>query len=158
MARSAWTTLIVLSLVGWGGMSQAEAGLFSRLASAPQPGPAVIASPAVDTAAFEAAISPEASDCARCYEPCIRYRHWGRKLCGCCEPYVGQVLCVTNPRTCCKAEVPVCLPACCTGCPTVTRRCALLGGSVVTYRWCCGVSVTVRFDRCGDVLVTYHGA
>jgi hypothetical protein len=27
----------------------------------------------------------------------------------------------------------------------------------VTYDWCCGYRVVVRFDRCGDVTVIYRG-
>ena len=49
------------------------------------------------------------------------------------------------------------LPACCEGCPAVDSRCGLLCRGAVTYDWCCGYRVVVRFDRCGDVTVVYRG-
>jgi hypothetical protein len=95
-----------------------------------------------------------------CPQPCITYQHRGLckvKCCG-CEPPVKTVLNVTNPCTCCPVAIPVCLPSCCTGCPDVNARGALFGDGVVSYNWCCGVRVTVRFKHCGDVVVTYHHA
>jgi len=95
--------------------------------------------------------------------PCITYRH---KLChrhrhghgGCCEePTYETVLDVTSPETGCTVAVPVCLPACCQGCPCETSRCTLLGCGQVRYDYCCGVSVIVRFQKCGDVRVIYSG-
>jgi hypothetical protein len=71
---------------------------------------------------------------------------------------VKTVLKVVNPLTCCAIDVPVCLPACCEGTPTVCSRCGLiLCRSVVTYDWCCGYRVVVRFRPCGDVTVVYRG-
>jgi hypothetical protein len=54
-------------------------------------------------------------------------------------------------------NVPVCLPACCQGCPCETSRCTLLGCGQVRYDYGCGCSVIVRFQKCGDILVTYVG-
>jgi hypothetical protein len=39
----------------------------------------------------------------------------------------------------------------------VSERCTLVGNGAITYTWCCGFSATVRFSRCGDVLVIYRG-
>ena len=95
--------------------------------------------------------------------PCIKYRH---KHChkhrpghgGCCEePTFETVLTPTSPETCCTVAVPVCLPACCQGCPCETSRCTLLGCGQVRYDYGCGVSVIVRFRKSGDILVIYEG-
>ena len=74
-----------------------------------------------------------------------------------CKPPVKLVLKGVNPCTCCCVEVPVCLPACCEGCPTVSSRCGLFCRGVVRYDWCCGYSVVVRFHRCGAPTVIYRG-
>ena len=93
-----------------------------------------------------------------CPQPCITYVNRGcLKVCCGCEAPVKTTIKVVNPCTCCPVEIPVCLPACCTGCPQVTSRCGLLCRGVVHYDWCCGFSVTVRFDRCGDAVVIYRG-
>lgn len=99
-----------------------------------------------------------------CPAPCITYRHhhglFHKKHHhgGCCpEPTYETVLHVTSPKTCCAVDVPVCLPVCCDGCPAEHSRCTLFGGGEVCYDYCCGVSVKVRFKKCGDVVVTYCG-
>jgi hypothetical protein len=95
--------------------------------------------------------------------PCIKYRHkhaCKHKHCakGCCgEPTYQTVLTPTSPETCQTVQVPVCLPACCQGCPCETSRCTLLGCGQVRYDYCCGCSVIVRFQKCGDILVIYEG-
>jgi hypothetical protein len=66
------------------------------------------------------------------------------------------VLQVTDPCTCCTVEVPICLPGCCTGAPSVCCRCPILfNREVIRYDYCCGVSVVVKISKCGDILVTY---
>ncbi|MEX0677079.1 MAG: hypothetical protein WD063_08390 [Pirellulales bacterium] len=95
-------------------------------------------------------------DC--CPPPCIKYRHCGPKLCcGPCKPPKQIVLKVKNPCTCCEVEVPVCLPACCEGDPTVCCGKGFLCRDVVEYEWCCGFYVRVAFKRCGDLVVTTWG-
>ena len=99
--------------------------------------------------------------------PCIKYRHRHARhhrhaacadCCGCCpEPTFETVLEATSPETCCTVAIPVCLPACCEGCPCVKARPTLLGCGEVRFDYCCGVSVVARFQKCGDILVTYHG-
>lgn len=110
-------------------------------------------------AAAEPSCCEPAPICAPvCKTPNICYRDRTRcnPCCDPCAPKVQDVLTVCDPCTGCPVAVPVCLPACCTGCPEVCARGALIGRGVVTYRWCCGFTATVRFDRCGDVLVTYR--
>jgi hypothetical protein len=92
-----------------------------------------------------------------CPKPCITYRHRGPKLCCGCEAPVKTVLKVKDPCTCCEIEVPVCLPACCKGEPTVCCGAGFLGRDVVTYEWCCGFSVRVAFKHSGDLIVTTWG-
>jgi hypothetical protein len=92
-----------------------------------------------------------------CPKPCITYRHRGPKLCCGCEPGVPTVLLVKDPCTCCEVEVPVCLPACCQGEPTVCSGVGFLGRDIVDYEWCCGFSVRVVFKHSGDLLVTTWG-
>lgn len=92
-----------------------------------------------------------------CPAPSITYRHRGPKIgCG-CEPPVPTVLVLNQPCTCCPVEISVCLPACCTGEPTVCCHRGFLGRDVVTYQWCCGFSVDVRFLHCGEIVVVTHG-
>jgi hypothetical protein len=94
--------------------------------------------------------------------PCIKYRHKHahrhKHARGCCvEPTYETVLTPTSPETCATVAVPVCLPACCQGCPCETSRCTLLGCGQVRYDYACGCSVIVRFQKCGDILVIYEG-
>ena len=94
--------------------------------------------------------------------PCIKYRHKHahKHKCakGCCEePTYQTVLTPTSPETCCTVNVPVCLPACCQGCPCETSRCTLFGCGQVRYDYGCGCSVIIRFQKCGDICVTYVG-
>ncbi len=132
-----------------GGASQAHART-AKLAQVP-------ASDGAAAAAADASCCTPAPKC--CPQPCITYLYRGcRKVCCGCEPPVKTTLKVVNPCTCCTVEIPVCLPACCEGCPQISSRPGLLCQSVVHYDWCCGFSVTVRFDRCGDAVVIYRGA
>lgn len=97
-----------------------------------------------------------------CAAPCIKYRHkhahCHKCTSGCCEPATYQtVLHATSPETCRTVCVPVCLPCCCQGCPCESSRCTLFGCGQVRYDYACGYSVIVRFQKCGDILVTYCG-
>ena len=97
-----------------------------------------------------------------CAAPCIKYRHkhahHHKHGAGCCvEPTFETVLHATSPETCRTVAVPVCLPACCEGCPCETSRCTLFGCGQVRYDYGCGCSVIVRFQKSGDILVTYVG-
>lgn len=78
----------------------------------------------------------------------------------CCEPCPPPVIfnvCVCNPCTGCKESIDLCIPACCTDVPCVTKRCTIIGCGLIRYDWCCGFTAIVRFDRCGDYRVIYRG-
>jgi hypothetical protein len=55
----------------------------------------------------------------------------------------------------CEVSVPVCLPVCCTGEPTVTASRDLLGRGILVCRWCCGFTVKLVFRCQGDITVHY---
>lgn len=134
-----------------------------RFASASQPQPMPMPAPVAAAAPGCAAPVPCApAPCVCCPTPCIKYRHAALdlgRLCRpkCCKPPIKAVLATKNPCTCCPVDVPVCLPGCCCGEPVVDCRKTLVGEGLVTYSWCCGVSVSIRYKKCGEVLVTYRG-
>ena len=92
-----------------------------------------------------------------CPKPCITFHHIGPKLCRGCEPPIQTVLTVKNPCTGCEVEVPICMPACCKGEPTVCSTTGIFCRDVAIYEWCCGFRVRVTFKHCGDLLVTTWG-
>jgi hypothetical protein len=100
---------------------------------------------------------PAAAPACNVYQPCVSYSHCGRCCCD-SSPTVKQVLMVNDPCCCGSvAQVPVCLPACCTN-ACVSSKCGLFGRrGVVTYSYDCGVCVTIKFRPCGDVVVIYRG-
>ncbi len=154
--------LAVLLLVG---VERADAGRLLRNATAMKAQQPAAPAPVAPTAKAPSASAPAVAakpSCAPapvcCPAPCIRYID---RSCGpvCCNsaPPIKTVLKVVNPLTCCAVDVPVCLPSCCEGSPSVCARCGLiLCRSAVTYDWCCGYRVVVRFDRCGNVTVVYR--
>jgi len=97
--------------------------------------------------AFEPACAMEPACCAA--EP-------GCGAAPCC-PTQPCIKYPTSPETCCTVAVPVCLPACCQGCPCESSRCTLFGCGQVRYDYACGCSVIVRFQKSGDILVIYEG-
>ena len=75
-----------------------------------------------------------------------------------CQPEVKLVMATMDPVTCCVYEIPLCVPACCTGAPTISSRTGLLGRGVVEYCWPCGFSAKVKFRPVlGGVKVEYDG-
>lgn len=138
----------------------AQAGLLFRRTMPAPPAEPVIAGYAEGLPAAFAASTVMPADFvppACCATPCISYRHTGLFKVRSCSK-VSMTLVAVNPCTCCPVCVPVCLPACCDMCPKVSCRRAVFGDGVVTYSWASGVSVHVRFQRTGNVLVTYHRA
>ena len=161
--------LSVLSFCGFAAIllsaGSADAGLRHRHAAEPSCGcePSCVEP---GCSAFEptcGALEPSCGADAVCpTNPCIKYRHKHahrhKHAAGCCpEPTYETVLMPTSPETCATVAVPVCLPACCQGCPCETSRCTLLGCGQVRYDYACGCSVIVRFQKHGDILVTYVG-
>lgn len=122
--------------------------------------PAILLSLLASVGSVSAA-SVEPSCCAPqpvpcCETPCIKYRDHHRrcsKICCSCEPPIKTILVVEKPCTSCAFEVPVCLPACCTGAPQVCSRPGILGRKIVEYQWCCGFRVKMVFTHCGDLIV-----
>lgn len=150
-------TAVSLAVLALSDAEQADAA--GRLASFRAAKAANLA--AANAAAATANAAPLAPGCAPaapcCPAPCITYRHRGPKICCGCAPSVQTVLVVNDPCTCCPVQIPVCLPSCCTGEPTVCCHTGFLGRDVVSYEWCCGFSVDVRFLRSGDIVVVTRG-
>lgn len=80
--------------------------------------------------------------------------HRARKLFG-GSPFVDMKMITQNPADGCFYEIPMCLPACCTGEPKVTSYCGLFGRGVVVYCYQCGLEIEVKFRLRGDVEVEY---
>lgn len=68
---------------------------------------------------------------------------------------IETVMIAQNPADGCHYEIPLCLPACCIGAPSVECDRGLLGRGVVEYCWPCGLEVKVIFRLRGDVKVEY---
>jgi hypothetical protein len=80
--------------------------------------------------------------------------HRARRLFG-GSPFVEISMVTQNPADGCLYEIPLCLPACCTGEPKVTSYCGLMGRGVVVYCYECGLEIEVKFRLRGDVEVEY---
>ena len=80
--------------------------------------------------------------------------HRARRLFG-GSPFVELSMVTQNPADDCLYEIPLCLPACCTGEPKVTSYCGLMGRGVVVYCYECGLEIEVKFRLRGDVEVEY---
>jgi hypothetical protein len=71
---------------------------------------------------------------------------------------VQLVMVTQDPADGCCYEIPLCIPACCTGEPKVSSGRGLLGRGVVEYCWACGFRAKVKFRHVlGDVKVKYEG-
>jgi hypothetical protein len=71
---------------------------------------------------------------------------------------VQLVMVTQDPADGCCYEIPLCIPACCTGEPKVSAGRGLLGRGVVEYCWQCGFRAKVKFRHIrGDVRVDYEG-
>ena len=71
---------------------------------------------------------------------------------------VNVVMLTKNPADGCAYEIPMCIPACCVGDPSVSGGRGLLGRGVVEYRWPCGFRAIVKFRHLrGDIEVEYEG-
>jgi hypothetical protein len=97
-----------------------------------------------------------------CPTPCIVYRHRHvrcKVCCGCCQPEpIKTVLAVKNPCTGCPVEIPVCIPGCTTGEPTVCCGTGVFHRDTLTYTWSNGFEIKVAFKHTGDVIVTSYGS
>ena len=58
----------------------------------------------------------------------------------------------------CYYEIPLCVPGCCVGEPTVSGGRGIFGRGIVEYCWSCGFRAEVKFRHIlGDVKVEYEG-
>jgi hypothetical protein len=80
--------------------------------------------------------------------------HRARRLFG-GSPFVELTMVAQNPADGCFYEIPLCLPACCSGEPKMTSYCGLMGRGVVVYCYECGLEIEVKFHLRGDVEVEY---
>ena len=73
----------------------------------------------------------------------------------CCPPPPPQkvVLVVSHPCTCCRYEIPVCIPACCEGPPSVCFEDTRIGYGRNVFEWSNGYRVVVRFPASGGYRV-----
>jgi hypothetical protein len=74
-----------------------------------------------------------------------------------CFGSVDVIMVTQNPADKCFYEIPLCIPACCVGEPSVSSRYGLFGRGVVEYCWPCGFEAVVKFRNIGDVRVDYEG-
>jgi hypothetical protein len=71
---------------------------------------------------------------------------------------MNVVMIARNPADGCYYEIPMCIPACCTGEPKVDGGRGILGRGVVEFCWECGFTAVVKFRHVlGDVKVDYEG-
>lgn len=84
-------------------------------------------------------------------------QHFPRRTCCGCKSSLDTVLTVQDPRTHCLIDVPVCIPGCCTGKPSVHAHAGVFGRGVTAFHWACGYKARVVVDRRGDVTVHYFG-
>lgn len=71
---------------------------------------------------------------------------------------VELVMLTQNPADGCLYEIPLCVPGCCVGEPTVSAGRGIFGRGVVEYCWSCGFKAEVKFRQIlGDVKVEYEG-
>ena len=78
------------------------------------------------------------------------YRHSGE---------VELIMVTQDPADGCFYEIPLCIPACCTGEPIMSSGRGIFGRGVVEYCWpSCGFRAIVKFRHIlGDVRVDYEG-
>jgi len=71
---------------------------------------------------------------------------------------VQLVMVTQDPADGCCYEIPMCIPACCTGEPKISSGRGIFGRGVVEYCWQCGFRAKVKFRHTlGDVRVDYEG-
>ena len=71
---------------------------------------------------------------------------------------IQLVMITQNPADGCFYEIPLCVPGCCVGEPTVSGGRGIFGRGIVEYCWSCGFRAEVKFRHIlGDVKVEYEG-
>lgn len=123
-----------------------------------QDGPTMVMPPPAGAEAMPGEMM--AAQPATAVTPCIVYRtHRGARKMYRCSGEKQVIMVTKNPADCCEREyeIPLCIPCCCEGMPTVTSDCGLAGRGVVEYCWECGFTAKVVFRLRGDVKVHYRG-
>jgi hypothetical protein len=147
--------MLLLGLLMIAAPTVTEAKVVKANATKAKTAAVAVANPACATGAC-------ASPVPCCPQWCISYKqhHPRRKVCcNSCLPPVSTVLMVKDPCVCgCLVPVPVCLPACCTGEPTVCAHPGIFGRTVVEYDWCCGYRLRLVFDKHGGLTVHSYGS
>jgi hypothetical protein len=89
---------------------------------------------------------------------CIKYDtdRSARRMYACSGSF-NVIMVACNPANGCLYEIPLCIPGCCAGEPTVSNRRGLFGRGIVEYCWPCGFSAEVKFRNIGDIKVDYDG-
>ena len=147
-------------VLGWGNPSSAQqesSVLVEQPIAEPQMVPAVPTAPRpIEAAPPQEELAPPQG--AVTVHPVARIdydvTHRARKLFG-GSPFVELTMVTQNPANGCFYEIPLCLPACCTGEPAMTSYCGLMGRGVVVYCYECGLEIEVKFRLRGDVEVEY---
>jgi hypothetical protein len=71
---------------------------------------------------------------------------------------IQLVMVTQDPSDGCLYEIPLCIPACCTGEPRIKGGRGLFGRGNVEYCWPCGFKAQIKFRHVlGDVKVEYEG-
>lgn len=158
MFRRASTLALLLSLAlaARAGEAQAAGRLAAfratRMAAAQIPPAAAL--PAPETVqAGPAVIGPA----VYVTQPPLSYRHRVFHAGWSCYPTAETVLTAISPCTCCPVAIPVCVPTCCQGAPSVSYRGARFCAGVVDFVWSNGYRVTARFRYDGQVTVVTPG-
>jgi hypothetical protein len=75
-----------------------------------------------------------------------------------CFGTTNVIMITQNPADNCYYEIPLCLPGCVAGEPSVNAYCGIMGRGVVRYCYPGGFEVIVKFrELIGDVRVDYEG-
>jgi hypothetical protein len=78
----------------------------------------------------------------------VQAGHHHRDYCPPPPPHT-VVLVVCHPCTNCQYEIPVCVPACCEGPPSMCFRRTVVGCGKTIFTWSCGYQVVVRYNHHG---------
>ncbi len=103
------------------------------------------------------AAAPPATELSVRPAPPIKYEthHKARRMYR--SGQVQLVMVAQDPADGCNYEIPLCVPACCDGAPTVSGGRGIFGRGVVEYCWSCGFQAKVKFRHVlGDVKVDYE--
>jgi len=121
--------------------------------------PAPQLEPAPTAAVVPAAPAPAGPICCPIHVIDYRTTLSAKRAYRCYGPGVNTSVCVDNPADCTGThyEVPLCVPACCTGAPRVCPSTGLLGRGKVDLVWDCGFTATVVFRVHGGAIVIYQG-